>query len=120
VGLHIGSHHIPNEGVNNTNPGVYAQLSNGLLAGTYRNSYNRRTNYVGWQTPELLRLSVVGALATGYTAEQAPRVGSLSLIGGIHYRAVTIDSLSFNVLWVPRVQGGTHDVLHLTASWRFR
>lgn len=47
IGLHTVSWHSGGECVNNENPGMYIQIDNGTTFGTYHNSCERQTFYVG-------------------------------------------------------------------------
>jgi hypothetical protein len=49
VGLHIASAHLPDNGENNFNPGIYARTESGWVAGIYNNSFHRPTAYLGKQ-----------------------------------------------------------------------
>lgn len=67
VGLHIGSLHGGNPPCdNNINPGFYVSASNGLTAGVYVNSCERRSEYIGWKTPDWHGASVLFGGFTGY------------------------------------------------------
>lgn len=47
VGLHTVSWHSGGNCMNNENPGAYVQIDNGATFGTYHNSCDRQTFYVG-------------------------------------------------------------------------
>jgi hypothetical protein len=78
LGLHVGSHHWPNEGKNNVNPGIYYRADNGFTAGGYCNSHAKVRQckpslYAGWswETEPIvfgIRAAVSAVLVTGYDA----------------------------------------------------
>lgn len=47
IGLHTFSWHSGGQCMNNENPGAYVQIDNGTTFGTYLNSCDRQTFYVG-------------------------------------------------------------------------
>jgi hypothetical protein len=68
MGLHMGTYHSPNiDCGNDRNPGVYyTHGKTGLTLGTYYNSCQRQTEYVGWRTPSIYGLGLMTVGATGY------------------------------------------------------
>lgn len=67
-GIHGGTYHF-NRSYNyqEVNPGVYFQSDNGIIVGTYRNSYDRTTVYAGFtiETDDR-RFALTGMVGTGY------------------------------------------------------
>jgi hypothetical protein len=70
VGLHIASYHDA-PGFNNTNPGLYVKLDNGVVIGGYHNSLRRQSLYAG----KHYSLYESGAMELGLT---------VGLVGGYH------------------------------------
>jgi hypothetical protein len=68
VGLHIGSHHFPQTGQNNANPGIYVMTEDLWTAGIYKNSGRKTTVYAG-KGYHLGPIDIGAALATGYKRE---------------------------------------------------
>lgn len=69
VGAHIGSWH-DRPGFNNTNPGLYVRLDNGVTAGVYRNSLSKPSVYLGrsFETPlaDWVSVAVTVGVVSGY------------------------------------------------------
>ena len=110
----IGSQHFPDRGFQQFNPGVgiEADWTDWQIAvGTYRNSYDRETNYamVGFLPAHVgaVSLGVVGGPATGYAF---PVIGAFE----VAYRA---KSWGVNILAVPPVMKGAA-VIGLQLVWR--
>ncbi len=117
VGLHLVSAHSNQaQDWREVNPGVYLRWSNGATVGTYLNSVNRQSVYLGWtgDWPIASRASVgltLGAI-TGYSRSVLPLVVP-SLRVGITERASVRTAIVIN----PR-PGSAH-ALHLSAEWSF-
>ena len=110
----VASQHFPDRGFNQFNPGigVEADWTDWQIAvGTYRNSYDRQTNYamVGFLPVHVgsVSLGVVGGPATGYAF---PVIGAFEAA----YRA---KSWGVNILAVPPVMKGAA-VIGLQLVWR--
>lgn len=102
IGIHIASHHWPNEDYNNANFGMYYRADGGLTMGAYCNSQAKLSEcrvspYIGWtfETRPLiggLTLAVTPALAFNYKAGPVwptlmPSVsGPLPLVDGWRWR----------------------------------
>lgn len=65
----LGSHHNPDRGYCERNPGVFVQ-SGGVVAGTYRNSLCRQSWLLNWHQPFVRgawgSLGLQGGVVTGY------------------------------------------------------
>lgn len=76
VGAHLGTYHI-RPGYNNINPGVYVRWGY-FTAGTYHNSINKQSTYVGltyeWETPSWPLISAVALTAGGVSGYPARSV----------------------------------------------
>jgi hypothetical protein len=68
VGVHLGSWHGGNLACNNGyNPGLYfSDVATGFTAGTYHNSCERQSYYIGVKTPDWHGLSLMVMGVTGY------------------------------------------------------
>jgi len=73
IGAHLGSWH-DRPGFNNTNPGLYVKLDNGVTAGYYRNSIRGNSAYLGHTSSVDLvgtvRAEATIGLITGYTVSK--------------------------------------------------
>lgn len=65
IGVDLVSHHIGNDTLNNTNPGLYGRLDNDVAAGVYYNSYKKTSVWAGYQFDWKYGGVLVGAV-TGY------------------------------------------------------
>ena len=77
VGLHLGSIH-DKPGFNDSNPGAYLKLKNGLTLGTVFNSENKQSYYAGLTLDKELTESVSASITfggiTGYALAITPMV----------------------------------------------
>lgn len=115
-GVHLGSHHYPNNSYNNSNPGLYWISDEGWAAGAFYNSYERATLYGGKLVPLAGPVSFFLAAATGYPAADVVPLAGLSwrlpALGGVFPRLLLIPALEFN--------GRRYDgVLHLSLEKPF-
>ena len=104
VGLHLFSAH-EQPGMNNTNPGVYVRLDNGLTLGTYFNSVRKQSAYAGWtfETPEWNRLTA--AITIGAVTGYATKVTALAVpSAAFHTEPVTV---RVGIIPRPPVKGGS-------------
>lgn len=114
-GLHLVSHHDPNEGWCNFNPGAYGRKG-GWVAGFYRNSECKRWSFYAarhWETEGRVRLGLSAGLVTGYEAAPVLPLLYPSVAGelwGTTWRLGGIPKVH------PKQDAG---VLHLSAEWRF-
>lgn len=117
VGLHlVSAHSNQSQAWREFNPGVYLRWSNGATVGTYLNSVNRQSFYLGWtgDWPVARRASLgltLGAIS-GYSRPVQPLVVP-SLRVGVTERASVRTAIVIN----PRPGGA--NALHLSAEWRF-
>lgn len=74
LGVHLAtSHSAP--GLNDSNPGLYIQLANGFIAGSYFNSWRRQSNYVGITLPVFDGAFDVSAVVlSGYRLDPMPAI----------------------------------------------
>lgn len=116
IGVHMVSVHAPDPGLNNFNPGLFVQGSNGLSAGWLLNSYRRTTFYAGWETPEFARLSLFGGVGTGYKPHEAPQIWQdLSALGTINLRLHSFgNGMTLKLRYVPKFSSDNYEVFHLT------
>lgn len=114
-GLHLFSHHNPNDGWCNFNPGAYGRKG-GWVAGFYRNSECKRWSFYGarhWETEGRVRLGLSAGLVTGY--EAAPMLPLL-------YPSIAIDfwGTTWRLGGIPKIHPKQDaGVLHLSTEWRF-
>lgn len=102
LGFHIASHHLPNNGFNNVNPGVYYIRDDGWTVGTYYNSERKQSVYAGY-TWDWGWVRLQAGVITGYSRPVLPMVmPSFSLSHG------------FRLYVIPRVERGGASVVHLT------
>lgn len=93
-GLHLGSHHFPDHGMNNFNPGLMYRTDAGWTGGAYLNSIERVTVYGGRAWGD--RAALFLGLGTGYGAKlTVMAVPSLRLTDK---RAVLGGALRLNVV----------------------
>jgi len=72
IGIDLISAHIPHrDRQNNVNPGVYVKFDNGLLLGTYRNTY-RRQSAVAAYSLDYGRYSLLIGVVSGYQKRVEP------------------------------------------------
>lgn len=131
AGVHLGSQHDPDPGklANNLNPGLYLRLNNGLTVGAYKNSLHKDTGYIGWTSPEFLRLSVTVGVASGYNPHgfiplAVPTLRLFTFYTGSDGIALTADpdkpgATSLRFAWIPRIEEKGTNVYHLMAERRF-
>jgi hypothetical protein len=109
LGFHLVSQHLPASNYNNFNPGVYYRLSEGPVAGIYRNSLRRTSIYAGY-TWHYKRLDLTVGAVTGYKhAAQLLIVPSVELF--------TYEQHTVRLAFIPQVEKriGSH-VLHLVVE----
>lgn len=112
-GLHVGSHHFPNEGRNNFNPGAYVKFDNGATFGGYRNTINKATFYAGYSV-EFGPLGVSLLAATGYKE-----------LTGYTITPMIVPSLKLPSVWgvsprlsyIPKAEKAKSHVLHLSIEF---
>ena len=78
IGMHLGSWHSKyNSDFNTTNPGMYLQY-NSFVAGSYKNSVSKQSNYFGyiWDITESCRYEVQIGAVSGYTTKVLPYVAA--------------------------------------------
>lgn len=74
IGVHVATAHFA-PGYNDSNPGLYARLANGLTIGTYYNSERRTSTYVGITCTDLYKSVDVSVLVlTGYRTDPLPAI----------------------------------------------
>jgi hypothetical protein len=109
IGLHLASAHA-HGGYNNSNPGIYLRLDNGVTFGTYRNSDRRQSAYLAytWESTEWHRFSagLTAGGVTGYDRKVSPM-----LVPSVAFSGVRLGI-------VPRPRGGS-SALHLMVEHRF-
>jgi hypothetical protein len=110
-GVHMGTYHSPNiDCGNGKNPGVYYNHGNtSLTLGTYFNSCERQSYYIGWASPDWHGLGVLAAGVTGYVRPVTPMIAPTF--------ALSVDK-STSV----RITGGSWqnmDVYHVSIERRF-
>ncbi len=117
IGTHLASHHSPDRGYNNTNPGMYLRTTDGLTVGMYKNSEYRYSFYAG-RTYEaeyrgwLADLTLGGV--TGYKSSPllpmvVPSIATPPLVGGVRVR----------LAYIPKIgaEGAAVQHLMLERSW---
>ncbi len=111
VGIHLASQHFPQRQFNNTNPGMYLKLDNGLTAGWYRNSERGHSQYIGWtgtlwQITNSVSLEVTAGAITGYRrADVLPLLVPSLRIGELNAVRITL---------APPIGKGASTALHLS------
>jgi hypothetical protein len=76
IGVHLGTYHSSNIYCDNgKNPGLYySNGETGLTVGTYFNSCERQSYYIGWVSPTWHGLGVMAAGVTGYVRPVTPMI----------------------------------------------
>lgn len=111
IGVHIGSHHFPNEGYNNFNPGAYFKHDNGFTVGAYLNSYRKVSVYAG-ATYSFGPVDFTIGGITGYQGKvQNGGYVSPLIVPSIALPAV--NGISPRIAYLPKVEKGGAHVLHL-------
>lgn len=110
-GLHLGTYHSPNIDCDNgQNPGLYySNGKTGTTIGTYYNSCERQSYYIGWTSPAWHGLGLMAGGVTGY-------VKPVTLI------MTPTASFGFTKSTALRISGGSWDgmdVYHLSVETRF-
>lgn len=121
VGLHLASHHWPDKGENNTNPGGFVKFRigdvSGFVIGDYYNSRRKNTFYVGkdWEIASQGKFSesVQTAIGTGYVRKITPIV-AFSLAYSVTEKS------SVRLSYIPYVKKMNEvSVLHLSVEYKF-
>jgi len=123
VGAHLASWHS-RPGYNNTNPGIYVRLNNGLAVGAYRNSLEKTSAYVGAHfdiaLSERVSAGVTAGVVSGYPGNKW-RIGR-------DLAPMLVPSVAFDVgrgifaraSLIPNVAGVNNvSVVHLSLEKRF-
>lgn len=114
IGLHLFSRHDPYRGENQINPGLFIRLQYGITVGTYTNSIQKETNYIGWTSPEAYRFRLSILMATGYKEKGAVLVPVPSL------KLYQVDrGPSFWLSGTPFQITDSRAVGHLHMEWKF-
>lgn len=113
VGVHVGSHHFPNEGRNNFNPGAYVKLDNGVTFGGYHNTIRKATFYAGYSL-EYDTLGVSFLAATGYK-ELTGRVVTPMIVPSVKLPSVW--GVSPRLAYIPKAEKAKSHVLHLSVEF---
>lgn len=109
-GVHLGTYHSPNIACDNgNNPGLYYRSEVGVVLGTYHNSCERQSYYIGYRTPEWRGFGVMFAGVTGYVEQVTP---------------LAFPTYSFHVYdgYRARISGASWDdmtVVHFSVEKRF-
>ena len=115
VGLHLGSWH-DEKGFNNTNPGVYLKLQNGLTIGTVLNSESNQSFYLAktlTQEYKSFDLSVSLGLISGYkTSKVLPMI-----IPSLGYKIN--DDITLRSSFLPKINKQGSNALHWSVERRF-
>lgn len=72
-GVHIGSHHFPDAGMNNVNPGAYYTTDASVTVGGYWNSH-RKPSFYAAKLVHVGRVDVALGGVTGYREAISPLV----------------------------------------------
>ena len=120
IGIHTVSHHDPDYGFANFNPGAYVVTDKSWIAGAYANSYSRMTYYAGWVTPEWYRLSATLAVAHIEMGADRFPYHDLELAVVPAVRLFTEGRLSGKLQWIPRIKSTDCDVLHIAFEWSLK
>lgn len=120
LGLHLVTYHFGGVGLEDNTPGIYVQAHGGMLdggiAGSFRNSYGARSDYVGYafETADKRFSLVIGAV-TGYPAAKVMPL----VVPGIKFSRVFAD-VDARIEYLPKPRkGGTTDGLHFTVERSF-
>lgn len=125
AGMHVGSHHFPNEGWNNVNPGVYLRgsinsrsdelrwLDGDYVVGAYYNSERKGSLYAGRIYPIAANLDVVVGVISGYKA--APILPMV--VPSVHFRL--LDGWNARVHYLPKIEKSGAHVVHLSLERKF-
>ena len=113
----LTSVHFPDRGFNQRNPGIGVECDApdwAVAAGTYRNSFRRRTNYAiaAWLPVHLGGWSIGPALgpATGY---------DLPWLGGLLARYRSNGPMGLNLVLAPPAQKDGSAMVGLQVTWTF-
>lgn len=137
IGVHLASVHFPQEPYqNNNNPGWYVKTQSGLTLGTYRNTINRDSFYLG-QTfshePFSLTLGIIsgyqkkeyeGKCTNGYVSKpgQPCYIGNTpGAIAPLIVPSVLLwDTMRLSL--IPGLPGvkNSHNALHLSLEYKFK
>lgn len=113
-GIHTLSYHAPKREFNNVNPGVYWRSEDGMQAGVLKNSFRKRTLYLG-QNYEVWKADVMLGGALGYPQSPVVPLVAVSKRMNLDYNS----GLRFAALgsWT---EGKPGVVLHLMyeVNWR--
>jgi len=122
VGLHMFSYHDRN-GYNNFNPGLYLRYGPWTI-GTYENSLNKNSTYIGYTLELPLKEKFIDSLdltlgiITGYPT-QIGNTGITPLVVP-SVRIDLTDKKSLRVLYIPRVRNLTDvNVIHVSLEKSF-
>ena len=117
VGLDLASYH-DTPGFNNTNPGAYVvfgdSTGSGPAIGSYLNSLNKQTNWVGYVSEarsNKVSVDLLFGIATGYKDNAVPM-----LVPSISYDVGNHNSVRLH--YIPNLFD-TPNVLHLSVEHRF-
>lgn len=98
-GVHLGSHHFPDAGMNNFNPGAYYRSDSGLVAGAYLNSDRKWSTYAA-KIVHVGPIDVALGAVTGYPAAPVLPMVVPSYRFDSGLRVAVVPKSRFNVLAV--------------------
>ena len=114
IGVHTLTRHDPGYGANDINLGVFVVTDKNYTIGTYYNSIRKQSYYVGMSTNEWYRVTITGALVTGYWWAVTPVI-----IQSI--RLYSFDQgPSIFLSGGPKLNDDGQSILHITAVWRLK
>lgn len=136
IGLHVASVHLPQaDYLHDINPGVYATTTQGITAGVYRNSFQRRSYYLGY-TLNYGPFSLTAGGITGYQMKNVPCIGdragkgytycydgnsrgAVGLLVAPSVRLPTFAAITPRVTLLPQFTAKGHTVIHLSIEHKF-
>lgn len=106
--MHLGTIHVnPDIPLNGVNPGIYVQSVDGITIGTYFNSINRQTAYVGYNI-QYGKFGFLTGVATGYNSSGIPFIFP-------SYRLA-----QFRIVYLPKTIDTASHVIHFSIEKEFK
>ena len=115
IGMHFASVHSKS-GLNNFNPGVYVETTDGYTAGTYYNSESRQSYYLGRTLEAPLLYGTSGAVTLGaITGYRGYRVLPLAVPS---LKIPLTEGFGTRFAFIPRVEKKGAAALHLMLEFK--
>lgn len=114
LGIHLGTYHTNIDDhyqPNNTNPGIYVEMTDNTMLGMYYNSDRKSTIYVG-KALHYGQASVMIGVATGYNKPLVPAIIPA-------YNIPLAKGIEGKIWYVPKVDIGA-EAVHFSIEWRIK